>query len=259
MPNRRGCGTVVCQGCGGAVPVDAAACAYCGGAVVFPKPVGSDGPAERRTYCTRCAALYPAQAARCPRCPPASGEDRGGHCPRCAGDLVPEAMGTVTVDRCKGCRGLWFDGNEIEHVINATTEGVSRHDADRTRRVLPARSQPSEVVRYLACVRCGERMVRRQAAPRAGVVVDVCGPHGVWFDADEFQHFAAWCAAGGLEVLRHDGVAAAEGRRRRRDPDRAFAPNASLPPVSGDDDVLVWGLGAFLRGLGRILGSGRPW
>lgn len=249
-----GRGTVVCRACGGAVPVDARACGYCGGVLELPKPAGSEGPAERRTYCTRCAAMYPSHAARCPRCPPASGEDRGGHCPRCAAELVPEPMGPVTVDRCKACRGRWFDGNELEHVLDATTEGLSRHDAGRTRRALPTLGRPAEPIRYLACVRCGERMARRQAAARAGIVVDICAPHGVWFDADEFEHFAAWCAAGGLEVLRHDGVASAEAQRRQAALDRGSVPTSPVPAY--DDDLTLWGIGHLLRKLGRILGGG---
>jgi Zn-finger nucleic acid-binding protein len=120
----------------------------------------------------------------------------------------------VTVDRCGSCHGLWFDGDEIEHAIDVTTKGVSREEAAALRRSLPNPSGPVEEVRYLACVRCGERMARRQAAPRAGTIVDICRDHGVWFDGGEFDRFAAFAKAGGLDVLRHDGIAAAEARAR---------------------------------------------
>src|SRR5262245_44881102 len=93
-------GTIVCPACGAAVSKAATACAYCGAEVVLPKPKGGDAAAERRTFCTRCGQLYPSDAAKCPRCPPAGDDDRGGRCPRCSGELSPESMGTASVDRC---------------------------------------------------------------------------------------------------------------------------------------------------------------
>lgn len=254
MSKARGRGTVVCKACGAGVPVDAAACAYCGGRLELPKPAGSEGAGERRTFCTRCGTMYPSDDARCPRCPPASGEDRGGTCPRCAAALAPEAMGTVTVDRCTACRGLWFDGNEVEHVIDATTEGIPREEAHRLRRALPPSDLPVEKVRYLRCVRCAEPMSRRIVAKGTGIIVDICAPHGVWFDTDEFRRFATWCAAGGLEVLRHDGIAAAEARRRAQ---TSLPAGTRLPaplPYDADGDVLLFSIGSLLRGLGRVLG-----
>jgi Zn-finger nucleic acid-binding protein len=210
-----GPGTLVCPGCGAGVSRAAAACPYCGAQVVLPKPVGADAPAPLKTFCTRCGLLYPAGAPRCPRCPPASVDPaKGGRCPRCAGDLEPVAVGRVTVDRCRACRGHWFDGEAIEHAIDLTTRGVTRDEALAMRRTLPVWKQPLEPVRYLACVRCGERMTRRPVVPQAGMIVDVCREHGVWFDAGEFEHFASFARAGGLEVMRHDGIAKAEAKAR---------------------------------------------
>jgi Zn-finger nucleic acid-binding protein len=206
-------GTIVCPGCGAAIAKTAARCGYCGATVVLPAPAGAAGPAERRTFCPRCTQLYPASAGRCPRCPPGATDERGGHCPRCGGHLEPTAMGAAVVDRCPACRGHWFDGDEMEHAFDVTTEGASREEANSLRRALP-RASPADEIRYLACVRCGERMARRQIAPRTGLIVDVCRPHGVWFDGDELDRFLAFVRAGGLEVLRHDGIAAAEARKR---------------------------------------------
>ncbi len=208
-----GPGTLVCPACGAAVPKTAAACPYCGAVVVPKTPIGAVGPAERRTFCPRCGSLYPAAVARCPRCPPGPTDERGGHCPRCGADLEATSMGGVSVDRCPSCRGHWFDGDELEHVLDLTTEGVSREDAAS----LKAGLRPVlgvEDVRYVPCVRCGELMARRQIVPRAGIVVDVCRFHGVWFDGGEMEAFTEFVRAGGLEVLRHEGIAAAELRRK---------------------------------------------
>lgn len=243
-------GTLVCPGCGGAVQKTAKACPYCGAEVVLPKPAGATGPAERRTYCARCGTLYPSDAARCPRCPPGPTDARGGRCPRCAGELAPTTMGAATVDRCGSCGGTWFDGDELEHAADLTTRGVSAADAAASRRSIPPSRIPLErEVRYLACVRCGERMARRQVARGAGVVVDLCRDHGLWFDRDELEAFVAFVRAGGLEVLRHDGVAAMEARRKAAQArDRVASPT---PPMGADAEaggaILGDLLGAFFR------------
>lgn len=245
-----GSGSLVCRACGAAVPVDRRACGYCGAVVVLPSAPGREDAADRRTYCTRCATLYPADAGRCPRCPPASGEDRGGVCPRCAGTLEPTPVGPVTADRCSGCRGHWFDGHELDHALPATTGGVPAAEAARLRAGLPASPVPPETVRYLACVRCGERMARRQAAKGAGVVVDVCTPHGLWLDAGELEHFRAWVAAGGLEVLRRAEVEATEEGRVDAAVQRALAGTPAAGPGASARRSTWW-----VHVLGSVLGS----
>lgn len=249
MAKRTGQGTLVCRACGAPVPVDAPACGHCAAVVVHTPPLGADGPAARLTYCARCATSYPSHAGRCPRCPPASDEHRGGACPRCRAELAPVPMGRITADRCGACRGVWFDGNELEHVLDATTHGIPTSEADRIRRTLPAWKRPLEEVRYLPCVRCAEIMTRRQVAPRAGIIVDLCARHGLWFDADELEHFTAWCAAGGLEVLRHDGVAAQEARAEKARRERRLASLPAGSPRDLDHADVLFGLGSFLSGL----------
>ncbi len=123
-------------------------------------------------------------------------------------------MGNASIDKCPGCGGHWFDGDEIEHAADLTTQGVSREEARGMRRAIPSGSEVERVVKYLPCVRCGEVMSRRQVVQRAGIIIDVCRLHGVWFDGGEFEQFLAFARAGGLEVNRVDGVAQVEARRK---------------------------------------------
>ena len=45
----------------------------------------------------------------------------GGVCPRCAaGPLTRHMAHGVALDRCKGCKGLWFDHGELARVRDAT-------------------------------------------------------------------------------------------------------------------------------------------
>jgi len=156
--------------------------------------------------------------------------------------MEAKPVGGVTIDRCGACGGTWFDGDEVEHAIDVTTRGISRTEASSLRPTV-ARTQTVEPIRYLACVRCRERMARKQVAPRAGIIVDVCRDHGVWFDGGELEHFAEFVKSGGLEVLRVDGVVAAEMKRKAADTSlgpypvpRTYDPHVDpFDPVGLDD------------------------
>jgi len=42
------------------------------------------------------------------------------HCPKCGQTLVTEKYGTVDVDVCPSCRGLWLDASELEQILAST-------------------------------------------------------------------------------------------------------------------------------------------
>ncbi len=163
-------------------------------------------------------------------------------------------MGNASIDKCPACGGHWFDGDEIEHAADLTTQGVSREEAAGMRRSIPSVSEVERVVKYLPCVRCGEIMSRRQVVQRAGIIIDVCRLHGVWFDGGELEQFLAFARAGGLEVNRVDGVAQVEARRKHEEErlrsaastGAAYADPASAPLWDG-----VWLAARALRRLWR--------
>jgi Zn-finger nucleic acid-binding protein len=122
-------------------------------------------------------------------------------------------MGSATVDRCGGCGGLWFDRGEVERVMRLDVSGT-RPDA-RSMSAWPKWRATERDVRYVPCVRCGERMARRAIAPRAGPVVDLCRAHGIWFDGGEFEHFRAFADAGGLDMATEEEARKADLERER--------------------------------------------
>jgi hypothetical protein len=73
-------------------------------------------------------------------------------------------------------------------------------------------------------------MHRMNFAKCSGVIVDVCRPHGVWFDMNELHRIVQFIKAGGLDRSRaNEKAAIAEERRRVRDT-RDFA--GGLTPAS---------------------------
>ena len=41
------------------------------------------------------------------------------HCPKCGQKLATENYGSVEIDLCPSCRGLWLDANELETIIGS--------------------------------------------------------------------------------------------------------------------------------------------
>lgn len=39
------------------------------------------------------------------------------HCPKCGQELATKNLGTVEIDLCPGCQGLWLDANELETIL----------------------------------------------------------------------------------------------------------------------------------------------
>lgn len=120
-------------------------------------------------------------------------------CPRCADTgLIARAVGHVAVDECPGCHGVFV----TTAVLDAIVEDLALYE--EVRRGFPAgptrAEQPGPM--YVPCPTCREIMNRRQFAPGAGVVVDVCRAHGMWFDACELPAVVDFIERRGPEAMR---------------------------------------------------------
>jgi Zn-finger nucleic acid-binding protein len=69
-------------------------------------------------------------------------------------------------------------------------------------------------VRYLPCPTCSALMNRHNFGGTSGVIVDVCGRHGVWFDAGELPRVLTFVESGGLAESRRRERQEAESRSR---------------------------------------------
>lgn len=46
-------------------------------------------------------------------------------CPRCGGRLRLSFFGTTVLDLCDACRGIWFDGGELQQVVENYRKGIT--------------------------------------------------------------------------------------------------------------------------------------
>lgn len=217
---------VHCAACGATRERGARSCAYCGADFTFHET-------DLETICPGCQARVSDRARYCHHCAtPLAAEVVPGKaskltCPGCPGrHLVSRRLSDLdaTVLECRVCAGLWI-GLETFHDV---LDGEERR---RDRPAVSHRLVPAETHRgYRQCPQCQGLMVRRNFGRGAsGVVLDVCGEHGLWFDCDELSHVLAWIRTGGLDDARRDvaQLKRSPDLRRRRKAERG-SENASL-------------------------------
>lgn len=187
-----------CAGCGASLDERATACGYCQSPIVRePQRLTLVCPEclarnpETGRYCTGCGAEF------LPQAPLASSAPK--RCPACAETLVSQRVREVWLLACSWCDGLWAPVGSFDGLVRRVGEqdpkdassGLGKREADKPRTF-------DGVVVYRRCPECGERMVRKNFGRTSGVIVDWCGRHGTWFDADELERVAEFIAAGGL-------------------------------------------------------------
>ena len=192
-----------CASCGALVGEAESTCAYCHAQIERrPQPSGPVCPEcyarnpERAKFCTSCGVAFEPQpiraregSLRCPACPEST--------------LAPRSLGGVWVEECPACLGLWAPGDVMDRLIDRVRE-KRRHDAapaaDAGARGRRTAWQPD--VTYRHCPECGGMMQRRNFGRRSGVIVDWCGDHGTWLDANEMEDIASFVLGGGLERMQ---------------------------------------------------------
>jgi hypothetical protein len=75
-------------------------------------------------------------------------------------------------------------------------------------------------------------MHRVNFARCSAVIVDVCKPHGTWFDKDELRRIVEFIRAGGFDKARGAEIAELENQRRRLETARASAAIGNAPTYS---------------------------
>lgn len=198
--------------------------------------------------CTNCAAPLPAKTTRCPYCGTMNDVDLRGHstvrrgsternCPRCRESLeavlVQRSGGTVEIDQCPKCRGLFFDPGEIESVLDDASARAYTIDHQQLR-LLVEEETPThdfEQVAYVPCPDCEKLMNRQSFGQRSGVVVDRCREHGVWLDGGELRRLVRWAQAGGQQHAQNQ---AAE-RRANEEKLRATKPTIDTSALPSYD------------------------
>jgi Zn-finger nucleic acid-binding protein len=188
-------GKLACPQCGAGVSPSATKCEYCAAELMLKA-------------CPRCLSRVFAGHKHCPDCgaeldiAAAGAELKDMPCPRCEKPLRARVVGDIVIDECGQCAGLFLDDVAIKRVV--TDRAQARADAllgALPRAATTVMPKPGERL-YVKCPRCHVLMNRKLFAAGAGVIVDVCRPHGTFFDAGELPAIIEFVMQGGLEAAQ---------------------------------------------------------
>lgn len=177
--------------------------------------------------------------------------DKACVCPRCRVNTKEVTLGQTTMRECSVCEGLWVDTIALHKICTERERQVTilGDAAD----IVPTTQLTPERVRYLPCPICKTLMNRVNFAKCSNVIVDVCKPHGTWFDKDELHRIVKFIAAGGMDLVRAKEMEELE--QKRREAIAAQHAAAATPHHAGYQSDYGPRENAITLALGALLGS----
>lgn len=182
-------GKVECPGCSAKLEDSLRACPTCG------TPIAT-------VRCGACFQMNPPESSFCSGCARELGLEPLGEpdvyaCPDCKLPFQMFRGGPGTLRDCERCGGQFVEHALLKDLLE------QREVYGRVAPRPPPRHNPlSTPLRYVACPLCKEIMSRKNFGRSSGVIVDVCGKHGTWFDRGELPRVLEFVEAGGLELAR---------------------------------------------------------
>jgi Zn-finger nucleic acid-binding protein len=102
-------------------------------------------------------------------------------CPKCSSDMETVAVDTVQIDRCKKCKGLWFDEFELAEL--KTVKGAESLDIGDVATGKKLNKQDN-----FHCPKCNAPMIRMVDKDQSHIWYETCaGCGGSFLDAGEFK------------------------------------------------------------------------
>jgi Zn-finger nucleic acid-binding protein len=151
----------------------------------------------------------------------------GKQCPRCRVALQQIALDKLQWDECPRCSGLWTGIDTLSAICENADEQSAVLQYTETAPEPEAENVP---IRYVPCPVCRKLMNRVNFAAISGVIVDICKPHGTWFDAEELRRIVEFIRTGGLAKSRRRAIQQLEARERSmRDVPAALNRRVELP------------------------------
>jgi adenosylmethionine-8-amino-7-oxononanoate aminotransferase/Zn-finger nucleic acid-binding protein len=104
-------------------------------------------------------------------------------CPKCGEDFEEVDYAAIKVDRCTGCKGMWFDMLEHEH-LKAIEGSESIDIGDK------AVGKKYNAISRISCPACHARMIPMVDVHQPHIWYEACPScYGVFFDAGEFRDY----------------------------------------------------------------------
>jgi Zn-finger nucleic acid-binding protein len=230
-PQGHDASVIRCSSCGAPRRDGASHCQFCGADFTLREQ-------DLDTICPHCLARIGDHAKFCDHCghplaaEPLSIEETTLLCPFCCATTPGKAatgprlhsrlVSGSSVLECSSCTGIWVGAETFRQMVEAAGR-EAQHCDHRDPQPVPKSCtlEGAKPHGYLPCPVCRELMVRQNFGHGSGVIVDVCKPHGIWFDAEKLTCILDWVRSGGLAAANEqreaelDRAARVEGRVKR--------------------------------------------
>jgi len=104
-------------------------------------------------------------------------------CPKCGNDFEAVEYASIKVDRCTGCKGIWFGMLEHEHL--KAIEGSESIDIGSA-----AEGKKYNAIDRIDCPECHTQMIPMVDRDQLHIWYEACTVcYGVFFDAGEFTDY----------------------------------------------------------------------
>jgi Zn-finger nucleic acid-binding protein len=208
-------GLLACPHCGAGVAPQMKACAHCAQHLLLKA-------------CPRCLSRVFHGHKHCPECGTelevAATVARAVEqmCPRCETEtLGPRLVSDVVVDECIECHGLFLDQTALKRIVSERKQARAEALLGALPKIGVEDRRGGKL--YIKCPVCQAIMNRRQFASGAGVIVDVCKAHGVFFDEGELPKIIEFVQQGGIERAQRRQVERSRDAQRREVANAAYA------------------------------------
>jgi Zn-finger nucleic acid-binding protein len=146
-------------------------------------------------------------------------------------------VGATNLLECSRCEGIWVDVDTLQQI---SADREKQAFVSSLSSVLEEPLRLEKTIRYVPCPVCRELMNRVQFVQCSHVIVDVCKPHGTWFDKDELRRAVQFIRAGGLEKARAQQLEQLKEEQRRLAVARLHGATSdpipsSMPRTTGSD------------------------
>ena len=113
-------------------------------------------------------------------------------CPKCSAAMETVSVEGIEVERCTGCKGLFFDAREHEKLKDVRRAAAT---LDPGEPATPGGNRGGTAVaaspKKIQCPSCHTRMIEMAVQGRAWLKFESCTVcHGAFFDAGEFRAYA---------------------------------------------------------------------
>jgi Zn-finger nucleic acid-binding protein len=149
---------------------------------------------EKSRKCVHCGRVVRKIRTRDPRMPVS--------CPSCSIKSDILMLGSVEIDYCYSCGGVWFDRGEIRAFEESVADPDLADDIKIILQELRAPSTPEKTKMYFNCPVCKNTMARKNFAQVSGIVLDRCPDHGTWVKHNEAIKLVEILSEVGIEELQ---------------------------------------------------------